>query len=91
MPEEVNTSHNGCPKCGVSITAGSKKCGSCGAVSLRLMVIDCAIILMDSRSAQSEILSLMAEVQKEGFRPSQAWHVRDNENEDLMMDTERYL
>lgn len=34
MLEGMNMSHNGCPKCGASITAGSKKCGSCGAVSI---------------------------------------------------------
>ena len=34
MSENVDMSHNGCPKCGAAISSGSKKCGSCGAVSL---------------------------------------------------------
>ena len=35
MPENVEMSHNGCPKCGAAINGGGKKCGSCGAVRLR--------------------------------------------------------
>lgn len=33
-------SHNGCPKCGASISSG-KKCGSCGAVSLPFTAVAC--------------------------------------------------
>jgi hypothetical protein len=53
MPENVEMSHNGCPKCGAAISGGGKKCGSCGAVRLQ----DCSetpAMLISNSPARNE-------------------------------------
>ena len=40
--------HSSCPKCGAGIAGGSKKCGSCGAVSGVLCLLSCCLRVQEA-------------------------------------------